>query len=175
MNDKFMKKKLPDRWKLPAKWKKTILVMKMSLILMVWLTISTSAAVYSQHETVTLDVKSSTLIEVLTRIKDQTGVRILYNVSGLCGVTCKDIVLKDVPVEDALRRVLSGTAFGYEQIEGVFVIKAVVKDEKKSVTIRGSDGKTPRYEFGNVDGYEGVVCHHLTRFERNVGVLFYRL
>ncbi|WP_052634315.1 SusC/RagA family TonB-linked outer membrane protein [Sanguibacteroides justesenii] len=137
MNDKFMKKKLPDRWKLPAKWKKTILVMKMSLILMVWLTISTSAAVYSQHETVTLDVKSSTLIEVLTRIKDQTGVRILYNVSGLRGVTCKDIVLKDVPVEDALRRVLSGTAFGYEQIEGVFVIKAVVKDEKKSVTIRG--------------------------------------
>lgn len=137
MMDKFMKKKLPDRRLWSVKWKKTFLVMKLSIVLTLWMTFSVSASVYSQDARVTLEVESSTLAEVLALIKDQTGVRLLYNVDGLRGVICKNIDLKSVSVEEALQRVLRGTVFVYTKIEGVYVIKENQKTGKQTITIRG--------------------------------------
>lgn len=128
---KFMKKNRPECYVLPVKWKKTFLVMKLTCVLTLLLTITASASVFSQQEMVTLNVKSSTLSNVLMLIKDQTGVKILYNESALKNVSCKDVALENVLVEEALRQILKSTGFWYSMVDGVFVIKEVTPDDEK--------------------------------------------
>lgn len=128
---KFMKKNRPGCYVLPAKWKKTFLVMKLICVLTLLLTITASASVFSQQEMVTLNVKSATLSNVLMLIKDQTGVKILYNESALKNVSCKDVALENVLVEEALKQILKNTGFWYSMVDGVFVIKEVTPDDEK--------------------------------------------
>lgn len=80
---KFTKKNRLDRCVRPVKWKKNLLVMKLICVLTLLLTLTASASVFSQQEMVTLNVRSTTLSNVLMLIKDQTGVKILYNESVL--------------------------------------------------------------------------------------------
>ena len=99
---KFTKKNRLDRCVRPVKWKKNLLVMKLICVLTLLLTLTASASVFSQQEMVTLNVRSTTLSNVLMLIKDQTGVKILYNESVLKNVSCEDVILNNVLVEDAL-------------------------------------------------------------------------
>lgn len=64
--------------------KKLFLVMRLTCFLIVLLTFSVQASVYAQHERVNLEINSESLSNVLMKIKDQTGVRILYNENLLC-------------------------------------------------------------------------------------------
>jgi len=138
MHDKFMKKNRQGEYSLPVKWKKTCLVMKLTCILTLLLSITVSASVFSQQEVVTLNVKSTTLSKVLMLIKDQTGVKILYNESALKNVECKEVTLRNVMVEDALKRVLRNTGFWYTMVDGVFVVKEIVGEpEKENFQISG--------------------------------------
>ena len=57
------------------------------------------------------------------KIKDQTGVNILYNENVLRDVPCKDMKLEKVTVEEALNRIFEGTRFSYEVSRGVIVIR----------------------------------------------------
>ncbi len=135
---KFMKKNRLDRYVRPVKWKKTLLVMKLICVLTLLLTITASASVFSQQEVVTLNVRSTTLSNVLMLIKDQTGVKILYNESVLRNVSCEDVILNNVMVEEALKQILRNTGFGYSMVDGVFVIKEMKpEDEKKQFQISG--------------------------------------
>ena len=135
---KFMKKNRLDRYVRPVKWKKTLLVMKLICVLTLLLTITASASVFSQQEVVTLNVRSTTLSNVLMLIKDQTGVKILYNESVLKNVSCEDVILNNVMVEEALKQILRNTGFGYSMVDGVFVIKEMKpEDEKKQFQISG--------------------------------------
>lgn len=101
--------------------------MRLTCFLTLWLTFSASALVFSQQE-VTLHVKSGTLSDVLMQIKDQTGVKMLYNENVLQGVGCGELNLYRVSVGEALQRVLAGTRFEYAVSKGVIVIR-----EKKTV------------------------------------------
>lgn len=135
---KFTKKNRLDRCVRPVKWKKNLLVMKLICVLTLLLTLTASASVFSQQEMVTLNVRSTTLSNVLMLIKDQTGVKILYNESVLKNVSCEDVILNNVLVEDALKQILRNTGFGYSMVDGVFVIKEMKpEDEKKQFQISG--------------------------------------
>ncbi|MDE7074753.1 MAG: SusC/RagA family TonB-linked outer membrane protein, partial [Odoribacter sp.] len=75
------------------------------------------------------------------QIKDRTGVKILYNENALRGVRCGEINLKGATVEDALQQVLAGTAFDFEIVEGVIVIRERLQAEQtvapESVVLKG--------------------------------------
>lgn len=79
-------------------------------------------------------------------IKDQTGVKILYNESALKNVSCKDISLENVVVEEALKRVLLHTGFGYSVVDGVFVIKEEAEEEEKEKRFQISGTVTDEYK-----------------------------
>ncbi len=143
---KFMKKKRLDCHERPSKWKKIVLIMRLTCVLTLLLTITASASVFSQQEMVTLNVKSATLSNVLMLIKDQTGVKILYNESALKNVSCKDISLENVVVEEALKRVLLHTGFGYSVVDGVFVIKEEAEEEEKEKRFQISGTVTDEYK-----------------------------
>ena len=53
--------------------------MRLSCFLACWLTLSAFGTVFSQQKLVNLKVVAESLSNVLMQIKDQTGVKILYN------------------------------------------------------------------------------------------------
>ncbi|MFR3330211.1 MAG: carboxypeptidase-like regulatory domain-containing protein [Odoribacter splanchnicus] len=120
------------------KQKKLFMVMRFICFLTLWLSFSATASVFSQQE-VTLSVKSETLSYVLMQIKDQTGVKILYNENLLRDVRCGELHLHQLSVEEALKQVLAGTGFEFVVSEGVIVIreKARTPVPKEPVRVRG--------------------------------------
>lgn len=103
--------------------------MRLMCVLVVCLGLAATASVFGQQE-VTLHMKAGTLSSALMQIKDRTGVKILYNENALRGVRCGEINLKGATVEDALRQVLAGTAFDFEIVEGVIVIRERLQEEQ---------------------------------------------
>lgn len=130
MYDKFMKKK---------HWKKTFLVMRLSCFLACWLTFSAFGTVFSQQKLVNLKVVAESLSNVLMQIKDQTGVKILYNENLLKSYENIDLDLNNVEVEEALRQALANTRFEYEVTDGVIVLKEKKNSfpQQKTVRIQG--------------------------------------
>ena len=130
MYDKFMKKK---------HWKKTFLVMRLSCFLACWLTLSALGTVFSQQKLVNLKVVAESLSNVLMQIKDQTGVKILYNENLLKNYENINLDLNNVEVEEALRQVLANTRFEYEVTDGVIVVKEKKNSfpQQKTVRIQG--------------------------------------
>ena len=104
-----MKKKRLDDYTSSLCWRKKFLVMRLAYILMVGLVVLVPTSVSAQGKMVSLDIRSETLSGVLMKIKDQTGVNILYNENVLRDVPCKDMKLEKVTVEDALNRIFEGT------------------------------------------------------------------
>lgn len=130
MYDKFMKKK---------HWKKTFLVMRLSCFLACWLTLSAFGTVFSQQKLVNLKVVAESLSNVLMQIKDQTGVKILYNENLLKNYENINLDLNNVEVEEALRQVLANTRFEYEVTDSVIVVKEKKNSfpQQKTVRIQG--------------------------------------
>ena len=113
--------------------------MRLTCFLIVLLTFSVQASVYAQHERVNLEINSESLSNVLMKIKDQTGVRILYNENLLKNIRCENLTLKQLSVEDALSRIFESTNLGFEKSEGVIVVKErnIVAQQQNSIAIKG--------------------------------------
>ncbi len=113
--------------------------MRLTCLLIVLLTFSVQASVYAQQERVNLEIKSESLSNVLMKIKDQTGVRILYNENLLKNIRCENLNLKQLSVEDALNRILESTNLEFEKSEGVIIVKEcnIVAQQQYSITIKG--------------------------------------
>lgn len=134
-----MKKKRFDRQGIPVNLRKMFSGVKSRVFLMLFLTFVVSNVVLAQSKTVTLNVKSEPLSDVLVYIKDATGVQIIFNENQLERVTCGPVSLKDVPVKEAIDAVLKGKGFFCEVLDGVYVIKREVKKDEdvKKLTITG--------------------------------------
>lgn len=118
-----MKKKLPDRLPGPINFRKTFLVMKLYLVFTLFLTLTVSAAAYSQNDRVSLTLKAGNLSDALIRIKDMTGVQIIYNEDLLENLTCRKLTLNQVTAAEAIGEILKDSGFYCEKIDEVFVIK----------------------------------------------------
>lgn len=133
-----MKKNRFDRQGIPVNLRKMFSGMKSRVFLMLFLTFAVSDVVLAQSKTVTLNVKSEPLSDVLIYIKDATGVQIIFNENQLEQVTCGPVSVKDVPVKEAIDAVLKGKGFFCEVLDGVYVIKREAKKEEvKKLTITG--------------------------------------
>ena len=104
MFDKFMKKKRLDDYASSFCWRKKILVMHLLYFLMIGFVVLVPTSVSAQNKMISLEIRSETLSSVLMKIKDQSGVNILYNENVLRDVPCKDMKLEKVTVEEALNR-----------------------------------------------------------------------
>ena len=112
--------------------------MKLRVVFILLLTFTVSSAIWAQSKTVTLNVKSEPLSDVLIYIKDATGVQIIFNENQLEKVMCGPVSLKDVSVKEAIDAVLKGKGFFCEVLDGVYVIKRETKKEEvKKLTITG--------------------------------------
>lgn len=137
MIDKVKRKNRVDCTRRRFNWKKVIFMTKLMCVFTFVLCLSASAAVYSQQR-VDLQVQSAPLSEVLMQVTEQSGVRILYNENLLKDVMCKNVFLKNSPVDFALTEILKGTGFTYTLEVGVYVIKPDErKEERKNKLVNG--------------------------------------
>lgn len=128
-----MKKNPPDVWGCSHYVKKFFLVMKLTLFLVFFFLVSANA--FTQK--VTLSVKSATLNEVLRQIKDQSGVRILYDAGKTKQIQCQGIKIVDMNIVEALRQVLKDTRFEFFEEGGVYIVREMTTQQAKVLRIVG--------------------------------------
>ncbi len=97
------------------------------------------AGVLTQARPITMTIKKSTLNTVLNQIKDQSGVKILFNVNSVKNIECDEVTFNNTPVDEALKTVLKDTGFGYQEVDGVVVIKEVPQPQEpqKPAEVKG--------------------------------------
>lgn len=133
-----MKKNLPGVWGVPHYIKKNLLKMKLTLLVVCLCAFSVMAS----SQKVTLNVADVALNIALNQLKNQTGVRILYDVGQTRNIQCKDFQFHEVELKEVLDRLLEDTSLDYQIIDGVYVIRELLPLDK-GVKVSGQvvDGK----------------------------------
>ena len=120
------------------------------LLLSVNIVLMTVSFSFAQQNTdrVTLNMKNASLSEVFNEIKRQTNLSFMFSNDDLKDVKRKDVQMKNVTVDEAMKKCLEGTGLEYELTNNVVVIrKSAAKMEKAqqvtlSGTVRDKDGQT---------------------------------
>ena len=120
------------------------------LLLSVNVVLMTVSFSFAQQNTdrVTLNMKNASLSEVFSEIKRQTNLSFMFSNDDLKNVKRKDVQMKNVTVDEAMKKCLEGTGLEYELTNNVVVIRqSAAKMEKAqqvtlSGTVRDKDGQT---------------------------------
>lgn len=153
MNNEVKKTSRGDGSQRPLKWKRLLLTIKLLSVFAFVSCLTASASAFSQQK-VNLNVRSANLSTVLMQITDQTDVKILYNENLLRHVSCEDMDLQNMLVEEALRQVLSGTGFAFVMENGVYVI---VRDDEKENGPRVVNGRVVDTRNNPLPGVSVIV------------------
>src|SRR5260221_3668144 len=100
--------------------KKTLLVMKISAFLLL-LALQISAKNNAQN-TITLDLKSTTLAKLFKAVENQTSYRFFYSDDVVPVNMPVSISVKDAPLDAVMNKILAGSAFTWKLLDGRSVI-----------------------------------------------------
>ena len=75
--------------------------------------------------------------QVLKQVKDQTGVRILYDAGKMKRVPCREMKIADLEVTEALKQILKDTRFEFFEEGGVFIVREALSQQVKAIRIVG--------------------------------------
>jgi len=103
--------------------KKTIIIMKLTTLLMILGCLHLNAAVFSQ--TINLSEKNVSLEKVFSKIEQQTGYTFFYRMELISAMPNINISLKNVTVDEALDQFLSKLSLTYSIIDKTVVIKPI--------------------------------------------------
>ena len=84
------------------------------LFLFVLLTCHTNLK--AQGKAVNMNYKEVSFVEAINSFRQQTGVKFLYNLEKVKDKRCKDLVLKNVPVNEAIETVLKHFGLTYSMV-----------------------------------------------------------
>lgn len=118
-----------------------VLYLKVLLVALLVITATgIHASVLTQAKPISLNIKKTSLNNVLNQIKNQSGIKILFNVNSVRNIECDSIMFNNTPVEEALTQVLEGTNLTFEEVDGVLVIKEIPQ-QKQPQTPKEVKGK----------------------------------
>src|ERR1700680_637125 len=127
----------------------TMLVMKLSAILVLAVSLHVSAAGLSQK--VTISKKNASLEEVFEILQKQCGYNFIFNSHVLAKARKIDIDVKDAAVEDVLTICFSNQPLTYIIQDKTIVVKEKdQKEEKKTAEIMPAPTEPPRRIAGTV-------------------------
>ncbi len=115
-----MKKKM-NWWGLSPTVRKTLLVMKLSLMIILAFSLQLTASVLGQQ--VTLNNGESLLKSILKDLHEQTGTYFMYNEDDLNASIHVNLDMKNVSLKEALDEICKQTPLEYEIIEDFVVFK----------------------------------------------------
>ena len=126
--------------------RKTLLTMKF-LCFFFLLSVSVSAASYSQNAKFTISLNDVALTEVFSTIRANSEFTFIYNMDDVRNIRVKSLNVHDASIREILDAALQNTGFIYKIEDRVIVIQPQeMKEKKKSVRVKGwvhDKGKQP--------------------------------
>ena len=123
-----------------------LLIMKF-LCLFVLLSVSVSAASYSQNARFSLSLENVALTDIFSTIRKSSEFTFIYNMDDVRNIRVKSLNVHDASIREILDAALQNTGFIYKIEDRVIVIQPQeMKEEKKSVRVKGwvhDKGKQP--------------------------------
>ena len=132
-----MKKKCNSGGLMKIRLRKTLLVMKF-LCFFFLLSVSVSAASYSQNARFTLALENVALTDVFSTIRKSSEFTFIYNMDDVRNIRVKSINVHEATIQEILDEILRNTGFVYQIEDYVIVIQPQeTKEEKKSLRLKG--------------------------------------
>ena len=91
--------------------------------LLVFAMFAKSMSIFAQAPTISISVKDVSLHTILLEIKKQSGRNIVYNNNAIEKYSHESVELKNVTVEEALKKVLDGKELKFKIIDGVIIVE----------------------------------------------------
>lgn len=132
-------------------------IMRITLFLVVGLVLAVSANSYSQTKRLDINLKNSTLREIMAYVEDHSEFVFLYKNEDLNMTRKVDVQLTDAPIELILKQILQGEKVVYDVYERQIVIRKgeanqSIQQQKKSIK-----GKVFDSTGGSLPGVSVVV------------------
>ena len=132
-----MKKKCNSSGLMRIRLRKMLLIMKF-LCLFVLLSVSVSAASYSQNARFSLSLENVALTDIFSTIRKSSEFTFIYNMDDVRNIRVKSLHVQKATVQEILDEVLRNTGFVYQIEDHVIVIQPQdTKEKKNSVTVQG--------------------------------------
>lgn len=122
---------------------KILLTMKMFLFFTLALTLSASASIYSQNQRVSLEFSGASVLDIFNEIKEQTGLRFIYNEEKVEELDAINFDVLDMRVDEALEEIFKDTKLECQFYDDVIMVVdrvpelPVKKVEQERKTIKG--------------------------------------
>lgn len=148
-----MKKNEPLRELFYHSLKKTLLIMRIAIILLLVGFLQTRANnAYSQKTKLSMDISNTELVNVLDRIENQTEFFFLYNEKLIDANRKVTINVKDQGIEDVLKSLFAGTDVGYSIIDRKIILspKDVSSTTQQQKTVTGKVDDNTGYPLPGV-------------------------
>ncbi|MDR3716959.1 MAG: TonB-dependent receptor [Puia sp.] len=141
-----MKKRLQSRIHPCVRYLTQIaLIMKMAFVLILITCLHVSATGYSQEARLTLDLKQVTIGKVLKTIELKTDYKFVYSSDLFPSHLLVSVTVKEAPVSDVMRLILTKTGFTFRQIDDLIVItssqEGTVDREVKGRVVASATGE----------------------------------
>ncbi len=130
------KKRINECWAWPGRcFKKTILIMRLSLILILFSVLASSASVYSQSTKISLDLKNVTITEAFNVIEEQTYFRFVYDDKLFNDDRVISLNVKERNIEEILGQIFPGKEVSYKILEDNLIV--FLPGEQSTKTVKG--------------------------------------
>lgn len=106
---------------------------------------------------VTLEVKQQSVPEILRLIEKQVPYRFMYHDADLSDLGKKDLLLREVPLTEALKECFKGSAINYE-IVGTEIVLKRVKQEQQVIAMKKITGKVTDEQGNPLPGVTVVIA-----------------
>ena len=118
--------------------RKLWLIMRLCIIFVVFLQLTSFATGVAQEQVVSLDLRNVSYYKLFNEIHKQTGLRFIYNTNQLEGMPSIDIRVEKKKVSEVLQDVLAKTPFTFQfDDDVVMLIQRSQEPEKKVVRVKG--------------------------------------
>ncbi|MDD4193538.1 MAG: STN and carboxypeptidase regulatory-like domain-containing protein [Mangrovibacterium sp.] len=118
-----MKKKRNECFPYWGSGLKLFRVMKLITFLVLAGFLQVSASIYSQTANIKLDIKTSSLDDVIQKIQNQTDFVFFYSPDDIAGILVSNVELDGVSLEEALDKCLKNTHLEYKVKYNAVIIK----------------------------------------------------
>ena len=118
--------------------KKLWLSMKLCIIFVVFLQLTSFATGNAQEQMVSLNLRDVSYYQLFNEIHKQTGLRFIYNTNQLEGMPSIEVRVEKKKVSDVLRDVLAKTPFTFQfDDDVVMLVQRSQEPQKKMVRVKG--------------------------------------
>ena len=146
---------------------KVLRIMKLTTFLLLFCIVhSFSASVYSQSNQLTLEMRNSTIEDVLLQIEKQSNFVFLYNKDIVDVNKSANIKVDNASIEDVLQKLFVGTNVKYHIINRQIVLSPEFSVQQKTITGKVTDSKEEPLP-GVTVVIKGTITGTITDFDGN--------